>query len=197
MAEQSSAHALHIVDVACSIAIIAAMSRSFIGIGRSIMRIIVLHISAQLMHIAEPDIPSIDVIEPAHIVHACSHAEHASIHRCIIAMSMPAIGPWADSLIMDIIRPVSSITRSHLPATRERQVASDHRAVTHDTIGAFGSSHKADRRCFRPSPRWTAGLLCVAAALFPLARLEKHTAEWAAARDSRPWGSGITRRPAG
>ncbi|WP_258046188.1 hypothetical protein [Leifsonia shinshuensis] len=78
------------------------MSPPFVGIGRSIMRIIVLHISAQLMHIADPDMPSID-IEPAHIVHACSHAEHASIHRCIIVMSMPAIGPWADSLIIDII----------------------------------------------------------------------------------------------
>ena len=84
-------------------AIMAAMSMSFIGIGRSIIRIMVLHISAQLMHIAEPDMPSIDIIEPAHIVHACSQAEHASIHRCTIAMSMPAIGPWADSLIIDII----------------------------------------------------------------------------------------------
>jgi hypothetical protein len=114
MAPQSSAQARHIIDVAWSMDIIAAMSRSFIGIGRSIIRIIVLHISAQLMHIAEPDIPSID-IEPAHIVHACSHAEHASIHRCIRAMSMPAIGPWADTLIIDII-PVISSTAHPPPA---------------------------------------------------------------------------------
>ena len=102
MPMQSSPQARHIADVAWSIDIIAAMSRSLVGIGRSIIRIIVLHISAQLMHIAEPDMPSIDM-EPAHIVHACSHAAHASIHRCIMDMSMPAIGPWADSLIIDLI----------------------------------------------------------------------------------------------
>ena len=114
---QSSAQARHIIAVACSIAIIADMSFSFIGMGRSIIRIMVLHMSAQLMHIAEPPIPSIDM-EPAHIVHACSHAEHASMHFCIADMSMPAIGPWADSLIIDIICVVSSIALSYLPAAR-------------------------------------------------------------------------------
>jgi hypothetical protein len=104
----SSEQALHIAAVVSSMDIIAIMPISLDGIGRSIMRIIVLHISAQLMHMAMPGMPSIDM-EAAHIVQACSAAEQASMHFCIADMSMPAIGPSADSLIIDIICVVSFI----------------------------------------------------------------------------------------
>jgi hypothetical protein len=64
-------------------------------VGRIIIRMVVLHMSAQFMHMLmhltmPPDMPA-----SAHIVHACSHAAHASMHSCITDMSisagMPAI----------------------------------------------------------------------------------------------------------
>ena len=69
--------------------------------GRIIIRIIVFVMSAVFMHMfMHIDMPSpIMVLE--HIVHACSHAEQASIHSCIIVMSMPWTGMsfWCDSII--------------------------------------------------------------------------------------------------
>ncbi|GAB3805480.1 hypothetical protein GCM10028798_27400 [Humibacter antri] len=57
-------------------------------LGRIIMRIIVLQTSAQSMHIdAHLIMPSAMALS-AHIVQACSHAEHASMHSCIVIASM-------------------------------------------------------------------------------------------------------------
>jgi hypothetical protein len=70
------------------------------------MRIVVLHMSAQVAHIApQRSMPSMPLIDPEHIVQACSHALAASMRRCIaavsnvIAVSMPGIAP-IDSFII-------------------------------------------------------------------------------------------------
>ena len=68
--------------------------------GRIIMRIMVFDMSAVFMHIAaHTSIPGAMVIEPAHMVQACSQAEHASMHSCIIAMSIPSIESECISII--------------------------------------------------------------------------------------------------
>lgn len=86
----SSAQALHIIVVAWSIDIMLSMCMPF---GRIIDRIMVLVMSAVFMHMPEHmAMFSPIIIDPAHIVHACSQAEHASIHSSIIAMSMPDAG---------------------------------------------------------------------------------------------------------
>jgi hypothetical protein len=69
--------------------------------GRIIIRIIVFEVSAAFMHMfAHIAMPS-PIIMPAQVVQACSHAEQASIHSCIIAMSMPDAGMsfWWFSII--------------------------------------------------------------------------------------------------
>jgi len=61
---------------------------------RIIARIIVLHMSAQFMHAGAQSIICPSIIWTEHTVHACSHAAHASMHVCIMAMSisgMPSI----------------------------------------------------------------------------------------------------------
>ncbi|WP_435747133.1 hypothetical protein [Microbacterium sp. PMB16] len=72
-------HILHIAMQAFSIDIIAAGDIPCI---RIIERIIVLHMSAQFMHAGAQSISWVE-----HTVHACSHAEQASIHACITDMS--------------------------------------------------------------------------------------------------------------
>ncbi|GAA4668498.1 hypothetical protein GCM10025780_09060 [Frondihabitans cladoniiphilus] len=108
MAMQSSPQARHIIIVASSIDIRAFMPTSVDGMGRIIMFIMAWHMSAQLMHIVLPAMPSMAIV-PAHIVHACSAAMQASMHACIIVMSMAAIGPSIFSDIMAIIVVVSFI----------------------------------------------------------------------------------------
>jgi hypothetical protein len=104
IAMQLSAQARHIAEQASSIDIMAFMPISLDGIGRSIMRIMELHISAQLEHIAMPCMSPMP-IEPAHIVQACSAAAQASIHRCITAMSMPTRGPsiFSESIVIIVV----------------------------------------------------------------------------------------------
>ncbi|HEU4756027.1 MAG TPA: hypothetical protein VFS72_05140 [Agromyces sp.] len=88
------------------------------------MRIIVSHTSAQLEHIAaQRPMPS-PASASAHMTHACMHAERASIHSCIIDMSMPFMGmsdadiaPFIMSIVMFIRAPAVSRGRaSTLPA---------------------------------------------------------------------------------
>ena len=76
----------HIAMHASSIDIITA---GVIPCMRIIERIMVLHMSAQFMQAGEQSIICV-----AHTVHACSQAEHASMHACMSAMSivcMPGI----------------------------------------------------------------------------------------------------------
>jgi hypothetical protein len=101
MASHSSAVLMHITTMAWSIAITAT---PFIPFGRSIMRIIVLAESAQFRHIPEHIAMSADtVIDPAHIVHARSQSEQASMHSCIVAMSMPGIESECASIIRIVV----------------------------------------------------------------------------------------------
>ncbi|WP_251049043.1 hypothetical protein [Microbacterium sp. ISL-103] len=53
---------------------------------RIIERIIVPAMSAQFMHAGEQSIICVE-----HTVHACSQAEHASMHACMTAMSIFAM----------------------------------------------------------------------------------------------------------
>ena len=90
----SSMQTWHIAMQASSIAIIAA---GVIPCIRIIVRIMVLHMSAQFMHAGAHDIICVE-----QIVHACSHAEQASIHACITDMSMAAM-PGIDIMSFDIM----------------------------------------------------------------------------------------------
>ena len=82
----SAEQARHIMIVVCIIDVMTCMSQPFM---RSIMRIMVSQTSAQFAHIpAHRPMPS-PASASAHITHACMHAERASIHSCIIDMSMP------------------------------------------------------------------------------------------------------------
>jgi hypothetical protein len=76
-------HVWHIAMQASSIAIIDAGVMPCI---RIIDRIMVLHMSAQFMHAVEQSIIWVE-----HTVHACSQAEHASMHACITDMSIIAM----------------------------------------------------------------------------------------------------------
>jgi len=73
----------HIAMQASSIAIIAA---GVMPCMRIIARIVVLHMSAQFMHAGAQSIICVE-----QTVHACSQAEHASMHACITAMSIAAM----------------------------------------------------------------------------------------------------------
>ncbi|WP_297412277.1 hypothetical protein, partial [Naasia sp.] len=81
------------------------LSRSM-PVGRSIIRIIVPHMSAQLAQsAAQVPMPSMPDIESEHIVQACMQAEHASMQFCIAVMSMPDITEVSDmgrSFIMSL-----------------------------------------------------------------------------------------------
>lgn len=79
----SSMHIWHIAMQASSIAIIVAGVMPCI---RIIERIIVLHMSAQFMQAGEQSIICVE-----HTVHACSHAEHASMQACMADMSIAAM----------------------------------------------------------------------------------------------------------
>src|SRR6187431_837092 len=110
----SAAHAMHIVMQACIMAIMLSMS---IAAGRIIMRIIVLHMSAQFMHIAMHLPMSAMLIELlAHMVHACSQAEHASIRSCMALMSMPSI-----EAVELLIIPIMSMEKCYVVLRRFEQ----------------------------------------------------------------------------
>ncbi len=87
-----SSHVSHIAMQASSIAIIDAGVMPCI---RSMARIMVLHMSAQFMHAGAQSIVCVE-----HTAHACSHAEHASIHACISAMSIASM-PGTDDMSFD------------------------------------------------------------------------------------------------
>lgn len=90
---QSSMHFWHIAMHASSIAIMDAASMPCI---RIIERIIVPAMSAQFMQVTEQSIICVE-----HTVHACSQAEHASIHACMIDMSIIAMS-GIDIMLFDI-----------------------------------------------------------------------------------------------
>src|SRR5688572_26024367 len=107
-------HSEHIAMQASSIDI---MTAGVVPCIRSIVRIIVLHMSAQFMHAGAHDIICVE-----HTVHACSQAEQASIQACMSDMSivlMPAIDMSLD--IMSII--IESTSHSFRFAVRATTVA--------------------------------------------------------------------------
>lgn len=103
----SSMQAWQVAMHASSAAIIAGM---FMPMGRIIMRIMVEHMSAQFMHIDLAPAMSSPMAWSAHIVHAISQAEQASIQACIFIMSMPSTG--IDMLIiMSLIALIATADR--------------------------------------------------------------------------------------
>jgi methionine-rich copper-binding protein CopC len=168
----SSMHALHIAMHASSIADMDAMS---MPIGRIMARIIVLHMSAQFMHMVAHDIimPS-SMPCPEHTVHACSHAEQASMHACMTAMSMlsmPAIG------IMPLdIMPIIIASTPHLAPRRPSRAGAP--ACGHATTpvaaptGPVGRLEGMSSRIHNPATRilrtTAAGLATAALALAAL-----------------------------
>ncbi|GAA1948926.1 hypothetical protein GCM10009776_08730 [Microbacterium deminutum] len=96
----------HIAMHASSIAIMDAWVVPCI---RIMVRIIVLHISAQFMHAGAQSIICVE-----HTVHACSQAEQASIQACITDMSIESI-PGIDIMSFDMASIImESISRSFL-----------------------------------------------------------------------------------
>jgi hypothetical protein len=85
-------HIWHIAMHASSIAIMVAGVMPCI---RSIDRIMVPAMSAQFMHAGPQSIICVE-----QIVQACSHAEHASMHACMTAMSIIAMS--VDSMFFDM-----------------------------------------------------------------------------------------------
>ena len=97
---------MHIWHIAMHASSIDIMTAGVAPCIRSIVRIIVLHMSAQFMHTEAHDIPWVE-----HTTQACSHAEQASIQACMSCMSMvlmPAFDMSSD--IMSII--IESTSRS-------------------------------------------------------------------------------------
>jgi len=83
----------HIAMQASSIDIIEAGVMPCI---RIMERIIVLHMSAQFMHAGAQSIICVE-----QTVHACSHAEHASMHACMTDMSIIAMS-GIDIMFLDM-----------------------------------------------------------------------------------------------
>jgi predicted DNA-binding protein (MmcQ/YjbR family) len=82
-------HAVHIAMQASSMAIMLIGS---MPTGRIMAFIIVMHMSAHIAHrLAQVAMPSMPDIASEHIVHACMQPVHASMHSCIIAMSIIGI----------------------------------------------------------------------------------------------------------
>src|SRR4051794_18929656 len=110
--EHSSRHTRHIATHASRAAIM--LSRSM-PIGRSSMRIIVSHMSAQLaQRAAHLPIPSMPAIASEHIVQACIQAEHASIQLAIAVMSMEDMIDVSDMGMFFIIS-VAALTVCSVP----------------------------------------------------------------------------------
>ncbi|MGO1850836.1 MAG: hypothetical protein ACTH0F_16765 [Microbacterium sp.] len=91
---------------------------------RIMLRIIVLHMSAVFMQAGAQSMPWVE-----HTVHACSQAEHASMHACIIAMSMVSmpgifmLGEAVSIIIASISQPSVLLIRKRAgrpPAARVR-----------------------------------------------------------------------------
>lgn len=74
----------------------AIMAAGVMPCMRIMARIIVLHMSAQFMHAGAQSIICVE-----QTVHACSQAAHASMHACIMAMSISAM-PSIDIMSLDM-----------------------------------------------------------------------------------------------
>ncbi|UOE44432.1 hypothetical protein [Agromyces larvae] len=100
--------------------IMSAMSQPFM---RSIIRIMVPHMSAQFAHIAAHRPMPSPASASAHITHACMHAERASRHSSIIDMSMPFGMSDADiaPFIMSIVMFITGDRRSRATGYRRRR----------------------------------------------------------------------------
>ncbi|WP_227820111.1 hypothetical protein [Agromyces aureus] len=132
----SAEQARAIIVVDCIIDIITPMSQPCT---RSIIFIMVSHMSAQFEHIeAQRPMPSA-ASASAHMTHACMHAERASRHSCIIIGSMPCIGISDDDIAPFIMSIVMFIAARSLPGPRVPAVAADASAalLRHVTSGRF------------------------------------------------------------
>ncbi|HWU46604.1 MAG TPA: hypothetical protein VN133_07610 [Humibacter sp.] len=99
-------------------------------LGRIIIRIVVLHTSAQFVHMLMHFTMPSAMPASAHIVQACSQAAHASIHSCIAAMSicgMPAIS--ADMLFIISAVMLSMVLPSSRAPTDGRRLPNSGSAV--------------------------------------------------------------------
>ncbi len=96
----SSPHARIIIAHASSMAIIDSRC---MPMGRIIMRIMAIDMSAVVAHMLAHRPMSSPVEESAHIVHACSQAMQASMHACIFSMSIVSITGDDMELIMSVI----------------------------------------------------------------------------------------------
>lgn len=100
---------------------------------RSMVRIMVLHMSAQFMHAGAQSIICV-----AQIVHACSHAEQASIQACIIDMSIESM-PGIAIMSFDIM----PIIVASIPCSRPSQAVSGQRPAPLAMLGPPGGVQKA------------------------------------------------------
>jgi hypothetical protein len=114
----SSMHTWHMAMQASSIAIIDVRSMPAM---RIIDRIIVLHMSAQFMHMGAHDIIWPSIVCTEQTVHACSQAEQASIQACMRSMSMPAIVS-IDIMSLDIWSIIIASIPRHPSVDRRGQV---------------------------------------------------------------------------
>jgi len=122
----SAEQARIIMTVDCIIDDITCMSQP---LTRSIIRIIVSLMSAQLAQSApQRPIPS-PASASAHMMHACMHAERASMHSCIIVGSMPCIGMSDDDMAPFIMSIVMFIAACSAPGGRASTVPADDTAA--------------------------------------------------------------------
>ena len=115
----SSMHIRHIAMQASSIAIMVAGVMPSMRIMDSI---IVWHMSAQFMHAGEQSIICVE-----HTVHACSQAEHASMHACSTDMSIAAMS-GIDIIFSDIAPIIIESIAHRFPssAAAEGESGQDH-----------------------------------------------------------------------
>jgi hypothetical protein len=98
----------------------AIMDAGVVPCIRIMVRIIVLHMSAQFMH-AGPH----DIICMEHTVHACSQAEQASIQACMSCIAWASI-PGIDIMSFDMASIImESISRSFLWWSAARAACSE------------------------------------------------------------------------
>lgn len=107
----SSMHVWHMAMHASSMAIIDA---GVMPCMRIKARIVVLHMSAQFMHAGAHDIICVE-----HTVHACSHAEQASIQACSTDMSI-VLMPGIDIMSFDMASIIIASTADR-PSSRNGQ----------------------------------------------------------------------------
>jgi len=167
----SSMHCWHMAMHASSM---ATMVAGVIPCIRSIARIIVLHMSAQFMHAGAHDIIWVE-----HTVHACSHAEQASIQACSRDMSIVSM-PGIDIMSFDMASIImASISRTSLPSSsslrRGRSTPPDgivgpwHGAQHPRARLEVVLSREVHKRRSSPAARWAATVVASLVALSSLA----------------------------